>query len=457
MTSALSALARDAIRRHQLLDGGERLLVAVSGGADSTALLDVLVGLAPEFGLAIQAAHVHHGLRPEADGDADVVRRLCERLGVPLCVERVDVRREPPWEGLEAEARRARHAALAARARALGASRIATGHTADDQAETVVMRLLAGAGPRGLAGIAPRRGALIRPLLDARREDVIEHLRRRGLGWVEDATNADPRFLRNRVRHDVLPFLGRVFGGSVTEALCRSAALTRGLVGDLDRVAAAELRRLARRGPAGFVFGVADLLARPAEVAARALELAAAELGVSTPARGAAHRAVRRLLQPAPTRRALVMGSLSIERSGAWLRVGPTRLPAIPTRRLSVPGSVELPEVGLRVGARVGPRPTRYEVPRAVARAAFDADRMPDSLVVRARRAGDRFAPFGGSGSRRLKSFLIDAGVARWERPRTPLVEAAGEIVWVAGVRRAAAAAVTAETARILEVTLDAL
>ena len=187
-----SRLARQAlatIRRHALLRGDESVLVAVSGGPDSVALLDTLGELAAPLRLRLTVAHVHHGLRAEADRDAEHVRALADRLGVPFHLERVTVRGGPPWEGLEAEARRVRLAALTACARAIGADRIATGHTADDQAETVLMRLLDGAGPRGLAGIRPARGPFIRPLIDSRRADVLAHLAARGLcGWRTRAT-----------------------------------------------------------------------------------------------------------------------------------------------------------------------------------------------------------------------------------------------------------------------------
>jgi len=135
-----------------MLRGGESVLVAVSGGPDSVALLDVLCSLRGPLALALTVAHVHHGLRPEADAEASTVERLCARLGVACRVERVTVRRAPPWDGLEAESRRARHAALARAAAAVGAARIATGHTADDQAETVLMRLLQARVPAGSAG-----------------------------------------------------------------------------------------------------------------------------------------------------------------------------------------------------------------------------------------------------------------------------------------------------------------
>ncbi|HET8578234.1 MAG TPA: tRNA lysidine(34) synthetase TilS [Methylomirabilota bacterium] len=459
MTTATSLAAKvlATIRRHGLFHGGETVLVAVSGGADSVALFDLLRELAPALRLSLHVAHVHHGLRAEADADADFVRGLCGALGAPFHLDRVEVRSGPPWEGLEAEARRARYAALLDRARALGADRIATGHTADDQAETVLMRLLGGAGPRGLAGIAPARGLLIRPLLETRRSEIEARLRERGLDWVEDRTNRDPRFLRNRIRHEVLPFLGELWGADVVESLCRSAAVTRRWVAEVEERARGELGRLAARGPVGLVFPAAELRSLPEELAFQVLLLAAAELGEARPLRGAAQRAARRLLGPAPGRRSARLGRLALELSGRWLRVGPIHPAGLAAREWTVPGIVELPEVGLRLEARRFERPEGYAPPREPDRVAFDADRLPPSLVVRARRAGDRFVPFAGAGERRLKSFFIDAGVPRWDRPRVPLIEARGEIIWVAGLRRGQTAPVTPESRCILEVTLRSL
>jgi tRNA(Ile)-lysidine synthase len=416
----------------------------------------VLRELAPSLGFTLACAHVHHGLRAAADGDADFVRGLCERFGLPFHLDRVTVRHEPPWEGLEAEARRARHAALEARALVVGAHRIATGHSADDQAETVLMRLLQGSGPRGLAGIAAARGKFIRPLLDARRADILAHLASRGLGWVEDETNRDVRFLRNRIRHDVLPFLADALGPGVVESLCRSAALTRRVITDLERQARSELARGAR-GMSGIVFPVAMLQSLPEEVAVQVLLLAAADLGDTRPRRGAVLRAVRGVILNQAPRRRVTLGRLCVERSGSWLRVGPTSLASLVTQRLSVPGSVVLTEVGMRLDARVLDGVPGSIVSRDTRRVLFDADHVPVTLVVRPRRSGDRFVPFGGPGERRLKSFLIDARIPRWERSRIPLLDADGEIIWVAGVRRGQKAPVGPSTKRILEVTLDFL
>jgi tRNA(Ile)-lysidine synthase len=456
-THRLTTQVLATIERHGLILRGESVLVAVSGGADSVALLDVLRELRSTLGFTLACVHVHHGLRAEAEDDAQSVRRLCERFDLPFHLERVTVRREPPWEGLEAEARRARYAALEARALTLGAQRIATGHSADDQAETVLMRLVEGAGPRGLAGIAPARGAFIRPLLDVRREDIVAHLVARELGWVEDVTNRDLRFLRNRIRHDVLPFLARTLGPSVVESLCRSAALTRRVITDLERQARSELERAATRGISGVVLPVATLQRLPEELAVQVLLLAAADQGDLRPRRGAVLRALRGVLLDHAKRRRVTLGRLCVERSGRWVRIGPKTLPSLLAQHLSVPGSAAFSEIGMCIDARVVERTSDYVVPRDVRRVAFDADLMPLALGVRARRPGDRFTPFGGPGERRLKSFLIDAGIPRWERARIPLLDVDGEIVWVAGVRRGQRAVVGPHTNRILEVTLHCL
>ena len=450
----LRALAVAAIRRSQMLRGGETVLIGVSGGADSVALLEVFRSLAAEWQLTLRAVHVNHGLRAGAEADEDFVRGLCARWEVSLHVERVAVRQGPPWEGLEAEARRARYAAFRDVARRTGAQRIATAHTADDQAETVLMRILEGAGPRGLAGIAATRGMLIRPLLDARRADVEAHLRAREIPWVEDESNRDARFLRNRLRHQVLPFLAEAIEPSIVDRLIRSARLVRSMVEDLERAGGRELARIGQRAPEGFIVSVADLSTLPHEVAMETVRQAARELGHSGSLRHHAHQSLRRLLAPHVPRAGFRVGGLIVERSGRWLRVGPGHLPPLLPRDLRVPGEIALPEIGSVLEARCFSRPPGYVVPRESTRAAFDADLMPERLQVRPRRAGDRFAPFAGPDERRLKSLFIDAGVPRWSRQRVPLLEAAGDIIWVAGIRRGRAAPIGPATQRILEVTL---
>jgi tRNA(Ile)-lysidine synthase len=435
-----------------MLTGGETVLVAVSGGADSVALLHVLLTLSAELSLRLHVLHVDHGLRPDSPHDAEFVRQLAARLGVPAEVACVTV---SPGGSIEATARAARYEALDAHARRLGAARIAVGHTADDQAETVLMRMLGGAGVRGLAGIPAVRGRIIRPLLETRREGLVATLEAAGLPWVEDPSNRDPKFLRNRIRHELLPLLSASYNPDVITALDRIARLCRDTVGAIERVAGRELDRLAAAGDGAIVLPHAPLAELPRQVAAEVLRQAAARLGSRAPLRAWAHRGLTRILASPPPRRPFRLGGITVEVSSGRLRLASAETRRLLERTLTVPGRVELPEIGHALEARLVDA-SDGAVPRVRHSVVFDAALVPARLTVRARRTGDRFSPFGG-GERRLKSFLIDEKIPRWERARLPLVEADGRILWVGGVRRSREAPVTAATRRVLELTLKPL
>jgi tRNA(Ile)-lysidine synthase len=220
-----------------LMSAGDRVCVAVSGGADSVALLIALSEANREreaLGVVLTAVHVHHGLRSaEADADEAFVRELCDKLGVPLVVERVNVpaRQAAEREGLEEAARELRYRVFWELMKSSRADVVATAHTLDDQAETVVMKLLRGAWTEGIGGIAPAvesgvRGRIVRPLLGARRAEVEAYLRERGQTWREDATNRDVSLMRNRVRHELIPIL-RGFNPGIDAALARLAEIAR--------------------------------------------------------------------------------------------------------------------------------------------------------------------------------------------------------------------------------------
>lgn len=438
------------IRRHGMLAGGETVLAGVSGGADSVALLHALLALRPRLGLTLHVLHVNHGLRPEADSEAAFVEDLGLRWDVRVIVERVSAIAEA-GESLEARARAQRYAAFSKWARALGASRVALGHTADDQAETVLMRLLEGAGPRGLAGIPSVRGRYIRPLIEVRRREIETELERAGLGWVEDPSNRDLKFLRNRIRHDLLPFLAAAYNPQIVEALCRAGALARALVQDVARHAAQELERLAEGEEGGLVFSRAALRGLPVGVAEEVLRQALGRLGERRPLRSWALGALARSIataSPAPIR----LGRVMVEVSGDRLRLSRGTAELLTEAILPVPGSVEVPAAWLRLEAREFDCPESYTPPTDPWIVAFDRQGLPGTLSVRGRRAGDRFHPFGAPGSKRLKAFLINAKIPRWRRDHLPLLLAGGEIAWVVGVRRGALAPVTAATRRIVEI-----
>jgi tRNA(Ile)-lysidine synthetase-like protein len=203
-------ILRRALRGACALPAGSRVLVGASGGADSTALLIALHSLAPEFGLEVHAAHLHHGLRGrDADRDLEAVTSLCETLGVPLTSATWDTKRRMKTRALSGQAglRTLRREFLMRAAKRANAVAIATAHTADDQLETLIMRLMRGSALAGLAGMRARRGGWIKPLLEATRHGIESDLSQHGVIWREDRSNADPCYLRSRIRHGVIPAL----------------------------------------------------------------------------------------------------------------------------------------------------------------------------------------------------------------------------------------------------------
>jgi tRNA(Ile)-lysidine synthase len=277
----LIAAVDRALRASDALLAGQRLVLGLSGGADSVALLDALVSLAARHRFRVVVAHLDHGLRPDSAEDAAFCRHLCEALGVPLhaAVADVSVRARRERGGLEQAARRERYRFLRRVREETGAAAIAVAHTRDDQAETLIMRLLRGAGATGLGGMRPRSGRLLRPLLEVSREEVVAHLRERGLRWREDPTNADLRHLRNRVRHELLPYLEARFNPALREGLARTAGLLAEEAAHLVGEADALLERIARAEGAGIVLDASGLASAPPAVARVAVRQALRRAG----------------------------------------------------------------------------------------------------------------------------------------------------------------------------------
>jgi len=402
-------------RRRRLLSASDRVLVALSGGPDSTALVACLAELLARGEVAeVRAVHVDHQLRAGSAAEGLACAALCRGLGVEFAGRRVTV----AAGNVQASARLARYRALREVAAEVGASRIATGHTAADQAETVVLRLLRGAGARGLGAIPPRRGALVRPLIDRSRDEVLAYLRDRGLGFLEDPTNRSPRYLRNRVRAEVMPVL-RALAPQVERALSRTA--------DLLRADERALTRRARPLAAGGRLRVAALLAEPAAVRRRAVrDLWRAAAG-SRRDLGAGHveAALSLLGRGRPGRVSLPRG-LEARCAYGFLEMGPVPAPASPSEPLALPGPGSYPFPG---GGELEVR-------------AAEGAAVAWPLWVRGRRPGDRFRPRGGAGSKKLKAWLIDRKVPREERDRLLLVaDSRGRVLYVPSLEARAAAA----------------
>ena len=441
------------------------MLVALSGGADSMVLLHVLATLAARARVRIAGVvHVHHGLRP---GDADADARFCEQvaagLGVPFDLVHVDVATEAvrrKWS-IERTGHALRHAAFRLVARRRLATRIALGHTLDDQAETVVLRLLRGAGTRGLAGMWPAQGLVIRPLLEVRRADVEHYAAERGLTWRDDASNRDLAIPRNVVRHTVLPALIRAAGAGLPERLARQADAWRDDERWLAACVAVELPSvLMPHADGGWLVDLPRLDAVP-PMLRRRLRLALLEqmLPRGQVSLALVHGLER--LETLPEGRRARLRDLSVVRSGPHLRitlgtaVGTDQPTRIAPRVLELPGSIEVDEADLRIEASV----LRREVWQADARpdrdgamrVALDADRMGSALVVRGRQAGDRMRPRGAPGSQKVQDLMVNRKVPRHDRDRVPVITSAdGQIAWVVGLAVGEEFAIQPHTAAVL-------
>ncbi len=424
---------------------GEHLLVAVSGGPDSTALLAALAQLAPGRGLGLTAAHVDHGLRgAEGAAEADAVAALATRLGVPFVRRAVTV---PAGPDLEARARRARYQALARVAQEVGARRIVTGHTQDDQVETVLLRLVRGAGRRGLGAMRPVRGRVWRPLLAATRADVRRFLAERGLGFAVDRTNADLRHARNRVRRLLVPLLRAEFNPRLGPAL---AALAERLRDEDDFLAAAAAGR-ARELVVGEHLRTAVAEEPPA--LARRIVRSWLERGARRGV-GAVHVARVLALAAGGERGAVAIpGPARVVREGDVLvrRSGRAAEPSSFAFEIGPGRTVVHPAGGWRVAFSAARARGAGEARAAgMAHALFDADALPGGLVLRSPAPGDRVRLLAG-GTRKLQDVLVDAKVPRERRALLPVLAAGAEILWVPGLARGAGAPVGPATTRVVE------
>jgi tRNA(Ile)-lysidine synthase len=437
--SSLAQRVHRAIRAGALWQGDDRVAIAVSGGADSVALALLLAELSTRSDWTLAGIiHVHHGLRGhDADADAAFCRDLAGRLQLPIHVATVDVRAAMTGShrSLEATARALRYAAFETGADELGATVVVTGHTADDQAETVLLRLLRGATSRGVSAIRPRRGRYARPLLGIRRQDLRAWLGGQGHAWREDLSNVDPAVPRNLLRRELMPVVERDWPGGVP-ALARFAAMAADDERWLSHQAGEAADRVGRTAADGVELNREGLSALPAAVARRVVRNAIETAG-GTPAFREIEL-VRQLARTGRTGARADLHGLSLECMQDTLRIGsatrtPERTDAF-DYLLEVPGEVRIVETGAVVRAsfvRGSDRPVVGEGWDGVAALQTSAVRLP--LTVRSRRPGDRFTPLGAPGSRSLQNLLVDRKVPRAWRSRLPVVvDADGRIVWLA-------------------------
>ncbi len=416
------------------LAGGDTVLVAFSGGADSTALLAAMCEFASGRGIRIRAAHIDHQLDPGSPARADIARTTASTLGVGLIVNRQDVRSQKKrGESLEMAARRIRYRELESAASELGARYLATAHHRDDQAETVLLRLASGHGLSALGAVPACRGSIVRPLLGESRKDLLLYVRRHGLTWVEDPTNRDLTIPRNRLRHLLIPTLG----AKTPDLAIRLADLARAARGANARLRREFDQLLAPNGEGATV-----------TVSRRVLE--------TLPANILPHAIVHLLRccgsRRRPSRRALAYArtllasraSVGVDLGGGWrmeeARAGRLRILQAPEPTplfaydLTPPGEVHLGELAFSFRLTEGcVEPWMFEGDRLRAGISLSPETR-ERLTVRNRRPGDRVQPFGSRSRHKLKDLLIDHGIPKRERDRLPLLCHSERILWVPGV-----------------------
>ena len=448
------------IRKQESIRAGDRLAVAVSGGADSVALLCLLLELRAELGIVLSVAHVNHKLRgEESDEDERFVAKLARQHGLELHVGEAPVdgkHRSEIGSGIEAAARELRYGFFRQLARGGRVSKIATAHTLDDQAETVLLRIFRGTGIRGLSGVHPRIvfeehghafGELVRPLLGFRRSALQEFLREQGQSWREDSSNRDIAFLRNRVRHRLLPMIGEKFGEAAIEHMGELAEIARA---EEEHWGCGHPEVAAQGGGAGDEtrqaaslpgLAVAPLLALPLAAQRRLvrgwMETNAPDLSIS-------FRLIEEALELArgSSGRGSVGKKLELP-GGRHLRRGRQELlleleplggrgeAADYEYALAVPGAVEVPELGTCMEARVV---DAGGVPENERGQLLDLGRMPKEVLIRNWRAGDRFWPSHTAAAKKVKELLNDRHATGAEKKLWPVAVAEGcGLVWMRG------------------------
>ncbi len=462
------ATVRQTIAEHKMLAPGQRVLAAVSGGPDSVVLLHILLKLAGELDISLAVAHLNHCLRGNrSEKDALFVSRLASELGLHYFYHKTDVEALCKSEriGLEAAARTARYSFLGKVAARNGFDKIAIGHQADDNAEQVLMHLLRGSGPTGLAGIAPVREAIIRPLIRLHRDSILTWAKHHGLTYCQDNTNQDQRFTRNRIRHLLIPILEKKFNPNIKATLNRTAALMRQeqqWLEVLDENLAKTVILTVRTGCLELDAEV--LAAMPPAQARRVLRHVLS--GMQGVLRSISATHIQDLLQLAGHKkngrqihlpkglRALRRGRVLKISTGAQQNTGNQHHWSFTiTPGHGLESHLRLPDGGmLRFDpSSSSPHPDWRKA--GLYEAYFDMDRLNMPLTVRNFRNGDRIMPFGMGGSQKLKKLFIDRKIPREKRPNVPLVLNQNDILWVAGIRRSSLAPVTKTTRRLLHIS----
>jgi tRNA(Ile)-lysidine synthase len=447
------------IERYQLIDPGDHLIVACSGGSDSVALLYLLVDLSTSQLFTLSVAHVNHGLRgQEANQDETYVRNLSCSFGLPFFSHHCDVQAFATEQGLTLEeaGRIVRYRFFRQLAAERSSTKIVTAHHKDDQAETVLMNLLRGSGSTGLKGILPQKGDLIRPLLAVTKQEILDYLAALNVSACYDQTNGDIKILRNRIRICLLPQLALEYNNHIKDSLCRTAVILQDEQDFIGQSAQVLFAKVARITEKRLFLSLFLREAHPALIRAvirMAIEKKQGHL------KGISFYHVEELfkmllLWPVNSCFPLPKGLLAyknydnIEFTYEQRQIATGLSQEIP---LHVPGRTVIQKLNIAIIARLDRQaPQQF----SAAEAWFDYEQITLPIFVRSRRTGDQFQPLGFDGTKKLKNFFVDVKLPQAQRACVPVVFNDQGILWLGGLRQSSVASVTAHTTTYLHLSL---
>jgi len=459
------------IQEHNLFSAGDKLVVAVSGGADSVCLLHILAQWQRELEVELHVAHLNHQLRgAESDSDASYVSDLAHKLGVPATIERRDVAayRDQKGGSLEEAAREVRYSFLAEVTRGIGTSKVAVGHARDDHIETVMMHLLRGVGTAGLRGLQPRSvlqysengGQLevVRPLLEVTRQETLDYCQRYNLAPRSDSSNVSFSFLRNRIRLELLPML-RSYNPGVDKALLRLADIAGDDISFIEEQASLLWKELAREEGDVIYLDMSKMVTSPRAMQRQVFRRAVKQLRGNLKDVEADHiEAMMDFLSKSAGKKMCLPDGLTLSTEYGRLVLASPQASICPLpplkgiSKINIPGETDLP--GWRVRADIIQEVVGDDNGLV---ASFDLDKVGEELTVRRRRPGDRFQPLGMSQTKKLQDFMVDSRIPRSWRDRVPLICSPKQILWVVGWRIDDRVKVTENTKEILRLQFERL
>lgn len=447
------------IKRFAMLTGGEKILVGLSGGPDSVCLLYILHCLKDSLSLNLSALYIDHGLRPdEAREEIEFCKRLCEKLSIKFLVKSIDVKLYVKEQGLSIQeaARELRFQTFESVAQELNAQKIALGHILDDQLETFFMRFFSGSGPKGLSGIPPIRGPIIRPLLETDRKDVEEFLNKEHISFIVDSSNLKKNYLRNRLRLSLIPELKKLFP-QIAQTVSRTMHILREEEKYFDIIVTKTIMKLiSRKTNARTELFLSPLEAMDKVILRRVLRKAIDE---TKGLRGIEFVHIESIIDLVKHGRRggrlFLPRGLRVIKDYSTLILTSEMLPKLNSVNLSIPGTVVLKEIGAVIKASIENKIETYGNTRTLA--VFDAEKTGLELTVRARANGDFFYPMGFGKRKKIQDYFVDEKVPRDERDAIPIVVKGNDIVWIAGYRGDERFKVLDSTERFLKIEINKL